>query len=74
MGPGIEIQVMQEPPGEKALEACEISRSIFRPLCEVNPVQNFLMQKIPGATPPPPLWGFGRMREKQQKANDLGAP
>ena len=38
------------------LEGCEISRGIFRPLCEVNPVRNFLMRKIPGAKPPPPLY------------------
>ena len=38
------------------LEGCEISRGIYRPLCEINPVR-----KIPGAknslreTPPPPV-------------------
>ena len=36
------------------LEGCEISRGIFRPLCEINLVRNFLERKIPGAKPPPP--------------------
>ena len=36
------------------LEGCEISRGIFRPLCEIYPVQNLLVQKIPGANNPPP--------------------
>ena len=40
---------------EKTLEACEISRSIFRPLCEINLVRKFLVQKNPVA-PPPPLY------------------
>ena len=36
------------------LEGCEISRGIFRPLCEINWVRNFVVRKIPGAKPPPP--------------------
>ena len=38
------------------LEGCEISRRIFRPLCEINPVRNFLVRKILGAKIPPPLY------------------
>ena len=43
------------------LEGCEISRGIFRPLCEINSVRNFLMRKNPSAkSPPPPCsWGYG---------------
>ena len=39
---------------------CEISRSMFRPLCEINPARNFLQRKIPGAKIPPPLYFFVR--------------
>ena len=35
------------------LEGYEISRGIFRPLCEINLVRNFLMREIPGAKIPP---------------------
>ena len=35
-------------------EGNRISRSIFRPLCETNPVRNLLVRKIPGAKSPPP--------------------
>ena len=36
------------------LEGCEISRGIFRPLCEIKLVRNFLVRKKPSANPPPP--------------------
>ena len=36
------------------LEGCEISRGIFRPLCEINPVRSFLVRKIPSAKIAPP--------------------
>ena len=38
------------------LEGCEISRGIFRPLCEINSVRNFLVRKTPvRKSPPPPV-------------------
>ena len=37
------------------LEGCEISCGIFRPLCEINARQNFLVRKNPSAKSPPPL-------------------
>ena len=48
LGPWIEMQVMQEPPG-----GMRNSPLNFQATCEINPVQNFLVRKIPGATPPP---------------------
>ena len=38
------------------LEGCEISRRIFRVLCKINPVRNFLVPKIPGVKILRPLY------------------
>ena len=35
------------------MEGCEISRRIFRPLCEIKSVQNFLCEKTLVRNPPP---------------------
>ena len=37
------------------LEGCEISRGIFRPLCEINSVRIFPVRKNPSAKIPPPF-------------------
>ena len=38
----------------RILNVCEISRSNFRPLCEINPLRKFLVRKIRGAKIPSP--------------------
>ena len=52
------------------LEGCKISRGIFRPLCEINPVRNFLARKLPVAKSSPPPCSYGEGFD----GRDLGPP
>ena len=67
------------PPGTVACTVnnpgrCEISRSIFRPLCEINPARKFLLRKIPGAKISPPLYRLLCFREFSAWLRELEPP
>ena len=77
---------MQETPRSKTCNplaspkaACGISRSVFRPRCEIHPVRNFLAQKLSRATPCPwssnlsPTWRNPPCGPRKRQGREMGA-